>query len=157
MENERSREEEFLKDIVMAEWDRLREKHPNATITVWDAFISLASDKEDSYVLMLKADLEILKKIAEGHSLIKISRSMNIPSKTIRRVAAVWGMEPLTQTLDFNPLMVYNKGMSWLELMSKVEGILPNMPDEETLRTAHSNVERYIDLFDFLGEIERER
>lgn len=139
-------------DIWLEEFDKLREENPHKEITAWDVFLSLTSGKQEKYLLTLKADIDILRKIAEGNSLIRISRALSIPSKSIREVASTWGMEPLIETLDFNPLIVYNRGMTAEEMWAHVETIVPSIPDVKEFYRIVLNAERYNDLIDFLKE-----
>lgn len=143
-----------LKESLFAEWERLNEENPDGA-TLWDAVISLLKDKTDIYLLILKADIDILKMASEGHSAKDIARSMGVSTKEISKALYTWGLQtPLSETLDFNPLLIYNDGMVAEELQFEANEFMPfdiNLYEAETII---GNVEKYLDLVRFLKEQE---
>jgi len=134
-----------IRELITEEWERLIALRLD--VTVWDAFISLVKDKAEVYLLILEADLEILRFIADGYSVKATARIMDIPTVEVNMVIKAWGfLPPLGETLDFNPLLVYNMGMSAVDFMYEVNDVLPipiTLSDAETIVL---NIERYKDL-----------
>lgn len=134
-----------IRELITEEWERLSALRLD--VTVWDAFISLVKDKAEVYLLILEADLEILRFIADGYSVKATARIMDIPTVEVNMVIKAWGfLPPLGETLDFNPLLVYNMGMSAVDFMYEVNDVLPipiTLSDAETIVL---NIERYKDL-----------
>jgi hypothetical protein len=133
----------------MEEWHRLKETTMDA-VTVWDAFISLIKDKFPVYLVTLKADILLLEYIAGGLSVNFIFQKEGIPSKVVRKTAFTWGLVPLEQTLDFNPLMVYNSGMTSSSLELRMNDILPSPLRSSVYKTIIDNIERYLELKEIL-------
>lgn len=140
-----------IHSAVLTELRRLT-KHTADSVSVWDAFISLVKNKMPIYLLTLKADITVLEYIARGLSVTSIFQSTGISSKTIREAAFTWGLTPLDRTLDFNPLLVYNDGMSPEGLKYHMDEILPEPVSLDVCVTAINNIERYFDLCDILDK-----
>jgi hypothetical protein len=141
-------------DLLLAEWKRLDRTDPEQ-VTVWDAFVSLVGNFEDAYILALKADMVIIKHLVEGYSVRTAARILGIPAKNIHKVIRIWGLkEPPDETLDFNPLLVYNEGMSELDFETEIELFLPIVPTKDAIHRIIWNIERYADLREFLEEVE---
>jgi len=134
-----------IRELITAEWERLDKL--SSDVTVWDAFVSLVKDRAEVYLLILEADLEILRFIADGYSVKAVARLMDISTIEVNEVIRAWGfLPPLGETLDFNPLLVYNVGMSAVDFMYDVNDVLPipiTLSDAETIVL---NIERYKDL-----------
>ncbi len=77
-----------------------------------------------------------------------------IPSKAIRKVAFTWGMEPLEQTLDFNAVLMYNRGTTVDTLYMSMNDFLATPLPYETYEIVIQNIEKYFDLERFLREEE---
>lgn len=140
-----------FKEQLLNEWNKLKEE--NADATAWDAFISLVDGKVPKYVLYLRADIEIIRYIAEGNTVLSIHRMTGIPSKIIREIVNLWGLEPLDTALDFNPLLVYNSGMTAEEMERKVNSMLPIPISIGEYRKIIHNIQKY---HDFLNALELE-
>lgn len=138
-----------IRSVLMEEWRRLKDITAK-DVSLWDAFISLVKDKVPVYLVTLKADMIILESVAIGLSASSIFRKTSIPSKVIRNIAFTWGLVPLKQTLDFNPLLVYNSGMSSKSLELHMNEILPEPLDSTIYETIISNIERYLELKEIL-------
>jgi len=134
-----------IRESILKEWERL--STIKSEVSVWDAFISLLEKGTDVHILILKADLEILKFIAGGYSIRSTARLIGISTEEVNTVIRTWGfIPPIGETLDFNPLLVYNDGMSAKDFMFEVNDVLPipiNFSDAETIVL---NIERYRDL-----------
>src|SRR3989304_8344452 len=103
-----TRTKKALKEELLDEYYRLREETSKG-LTAWDVVYSyLVRQGAEGYLITLKADIEILKLIAEGLSVSSISNRLGTSSKSVLTAANLWGMEPLELTLDFNPFLVYN-------------------------------------------------
>ena len=147
------KQDKHFSDLMLEEFKRIRENDPDSSIDVWDVFISLVG-KEKNHLLVMKADLPILESLVQGNSIIKTSRNLGIPSKAVRIVAALWGIEPLELTLDFNPLLVYNRGMSDVEMREKLKDIIFEDLSLEVYKTIIDNIETYLSIVDYIDEFD---
>ena len=136
----------------MEEWDRLRLKRHD--VSLWDAFTSLLKERIPSYLLTLRADIDIIRYLAQGYNISAVHRMTGIPSKAIRQVAFTWGMEPLEQTLDFNALLMYNRDTTADILYRRMNDFLATPLPYEIYETVVYNIEKYFDLERFLREEE---
>lgn len=140
-------------ELMLDEFNRLRQEQPDRILSVWDVFMSLVS-REKRHLSVIKADLLIIEVLAQGNSIIRVSRMLGIPSKVVRKVASLWGVEPMELTLDFNPLMVYNKGMSAIGMKNKMQDIMFKDVDIAIFEQAISNIEIYHTLLDYVDEFD---
>jgi hypothetical protein len=148
------KQDKHFSDLMLEEFKRIRENDPDSSIDVWDVFISLVG-KEKNHLLVMKADLPILESLVQGNSIIKTSRNLGIPSKAVRIVSALWGIEPLELTLDFNPLLVYNRGMSDVEMREKLKDIIFEDLSLEVYKTIIDNIETYLSIVDYIEEFDK--
>ena len=139
-------------ESIMEEWERLREKRHD--VSLWDAFTSLLKERIPSYLLTLRADIDVLRHMAQGYNISAIHRMTGIPSKAIRNIAFTWGMEPLEQTLDFNAFLMYNIGTTADIMYRRMNDFLATPLPYETYETVIQNIEKYFDLERFLQEEE---
>jgi hypothetical protein len=147
-----SRTKEALKEELLDEYYRLREETSKG-LTAWDVVYSyLVRQGAEGYLITLKADIEILKLIAEGLSVSSISNRLGTSSKSVLTAANLWGMEPLELTLDFNPFLVYNNEDTPDSLMAKINEILAIPINRHTAKTLIYNIEKYYDFIDFIEE-----
>ncbi len=141
-----------IREEILSEWERLNAENPD-NATLWDAVVSLLRERTDVYLLVLKADINILRMSAEGHAARAIARTLGVPTKDVSEVLSTWGLRAtLSQTLDFNPLMVYNDGMIAVELQAEVNQFMPFDITRYDAETIIWNVEKYLDLVRFLEE-----
>ncbi len=139
-----------FKDQLTEEWNRLERAGPT---TVWDALVSLLDDKVDTYILALKADLTIIKHLVSGYSARSSAHILGMPIKSVLEVIRIWSLrEPPRETLDFNPLLVYNDGMTVDSFEQELELFLPVVPSRDEIRCLIWNIDRYHDLVEFLEE-----
>ena len=138
-----------IRSVLMEAWYELNDATVEE-VSLWDAFVSLVKDRVSVYLITLKADMTLLEYIARGLSVRSIFQKTGIPSKMVRKAAFTWGLTPLHKTLDFNPFLVYNSGMtpSMLELLMK--DILQEPLDLVTCKTIITNIERYKELQEIL-------
>jgi hypothetical protein len=139
-------------ETIMEEWERLRKERTD--VSLWDAFTSLLKERIPSYLLTLRADMDVIRYIAQGYNISAIHRMTGIPSKAIRKVAFTWGMEPLEQTLDFNAILMYNRDTTADILYRRMNDFLATPLPYETYETVIHNIEKYFDLEKFLREEE---
>ena len=66
-----------LIEELLKEWNTLRTAQ--SAPTLWDAFVSLVGDQVPAYILALRADIDILRQIAEGRSVRTINQVTGIP------------------------------------------------------------------------------
>lgn len=137
-------------DALFSEWNLLRAIDPDTTL--WDAFVSLVDDRVPTYILIMKAEIDIIKYIAMGQSLATIHRKTGIPSKDVRKIAFTWGVEPIQSTLDFNPLMVYNVGTTPEMMEDRMNDLLAIPLSSDIYIDIVNNVERYLDMKTVLQE-----
>lgn len=136
---------------LLKQFEKMKEKDPTLKgITVWDVVVEYLKSKAEPSVLTLTADLPILEKIASGMSASSISNNFAIPSRDVFEVANIWGMTILDSTLDFSPLLMYNDGMSAVEMMLGINEILAIPISLQTATIIINNIERYNGLLEFL-------
>lgn len=146
--------EKTLTEQIEARFDELLKEKSN--VTVWDAFLSLV-EGEDTFLLSMKADVPILECLAKGFSLGRTAGYLSIPAKDVQTVADVWGVTPSKVTLDFNPLLVYNRGMSGQELKNHMSDILPTPLSDREYDSIIANIEVYNTVDRYLREMDNER
>jgi hypothetical protein len=147
------RKEMNIRDVFEKKLQELAKDSYVEDITAWDVFTSLLTDLELDLILpTLKADLEILKLLASGLSASSVANMLAIYSKDVINVAKTWGMKPVYETVDFNPLLVYVDGMSPNSLMLEINEITPLKIDIRTAEDLIYNIERYHTLLDYLRE-----
>jgi hypothetical protein len=98
--------------------------------------------------------LPIIEKLADGFSVASVANFFAISSKDVYEVAEIWGIRPLEFTLDFNPLLVYNRGMTLESFLAEINEYLPIPLKRETAVISLVNVKRYYEILDFLKEEE---
>lgn len=138
-----------IRSVLMEEWYKLKDTTMEE-VSLWDAFVSLVRDKVSVYLITLKADMTILECIAKGLSVRSIFQKTGIPSKMVRKASFTWGLTPLHKTLDFNPFLVYNSGMTPNMLELLMREILQEPLDLVTCKTIITNIERYKELQEIL-------
>lgn len=148
-----------LKEICIRKAEELNNKYPLKKFSTWDVIVNVLSESSGYpvYFLTLKADLDVLRLIAEGLSASSIANRLSISSQYIYGIAKTWGLTVLDATLDFNPMYVYQRSMTPQDMMWVINEILPipiSMPDAKTIV---NNIEKYYDLRDFLEEYENEK
>lgn len=148
-----------LREACLNKASELEEKYPNKKFSSWDIIANVLSESSGYPVhfLTLKADLEVIKLIAEGLSSSSIANRLSISSQHIYNVAKTWGLDIFDATLDFNPMFVYRDGMSSEELMILINDILPIPVTATGAKMIVNNIEKYYDLIDFLEEYEYEK
>lgn len=120
--------------------------------TVWGAFLKLVGTEHDRAVMAMKADLPIVERIATGTSVRAAARQFSIDSHVVYEVAKLWGLTPLEETLDFNPLLVYTRGMTPDQMEEHMVDILPIRLKKIDYEHIINNIERYKDMADFIEE-----
>lgn len=148
MKTTNKRERDSFKNAIVTEMKRLD------TTDIWKAVLSLFSKHEEKYILCLKADLPIIEALVKGFSTSSVANTFAISSKDVFEVSNTWGITPLDFTLDFNPLMVYNIGMTVDSFLAEMNDYLPIPLSRETASIAISNILRYFDLLEFIMEEE---
>lgn len=136
--------------MLLNEWNRLRET--KLDVTLWEAFLSLVGDKVPHYILALRADYDILHLLVSGNSVLSVYRKTGIPTKEIRNVAFTWGITPMNETLDFDPLLVYNENMTPEQMMNKMNYLLPKPLSLDVYKIIIENIEQFSELEFILRE-----
>lgn len=159
--NKRTTKEEInkLKELCLKKTDELTSKYPGKKFTTWDIVSSVLAESSGYaiYILTLKADLEIIKLIAEGLSASGIANRLSIPSQRVYEVAKTWGLDVLDFSLDFNPMYVYASGMTASEMMVHMNEILAIPITPAGAKCIINNIEKYNDYVEFLEEYEYEK
>lgn len=160
MKNKKDCKEEVnkLKELCLKKADELADKYPQKTFTSWDIISAVLSESSgyDTYFLTMKADIDIVRLIAEGLSASGIANRLSIPSQQVYEVAKLWGMDVLDSSLDFNPMFIYHDGMTIQELENTLYEILPIPITHQGAKVIINNLERYYDLLKFLKEYDNE-
>jgi hypothetical protein len=158
MKNNKKELDKF-KAIFLAKADEMLDKYPNKTFTSWEIVAKVLSESSgyDVHYLTLKADLDVIKLIAEGLSASSISNRLSVSSLYVYAVAKTWEMYILDSTLDFNPLLIYKDGMSAEELMVYINEILPLPITLKGAKDIVINIEKYYDFVKFLEEYDNEK
>lgn len=161
MNNKRTTKEEVnkLKALCLKMADELSEKYPDKKFTTWDVISKVLSESSGYavYILTLKADLDVIRLVAEGLSASGVANRLSIPSQRVYEVSDVWGLDVLDSSLDFNPMYVYATGMTSVELMGHMNDILAIPITPIGARCIVNNIEKYYDLLEILEEYEYEK
>ncbi len=162
MKNYKKKNKEELdkfKSIFLTKVDEMTEKYPDKKFTVWEVVAKVLSEASgyDVYYLTLKADLEVIKLIAEGLSASSIANRLSIPSQYIYDVANIWGMFVLDYSLDFNPMYVYRDDMTAQELSVDINDVLAVPITENIAKNIVNNIDKYYEFINFLEEYDNEK
>lgn len=130
----------------------------NKKATLWDVFVVVLSRKGnvEPFVIWILSDLPVMELVAKGHSINFIANVLEMPAKEVISTCKVWGMVGFKQTLDFDPTMVYNDGMTVDEVRARLSPTLATMPSDEMLEDAMINVGKYRSIVKLLKEWEEE-
>jgi|PlaIllAssembly_1097288.scaffolds.fasta_scaffold104327_2 hypothetical protein len=160
MNNKKNSKEEVnkLKELCLKKADELAEKYPNKRFSSWDVISAVLSESSgyDVHLLTLKADLDVLKLIAEGLSASSIANRLSIPSQRIYEIANTWGMTILNSSLDFNPMYMYHDGMTEAEMLSSINDVLAIPITPQGAKSIVDNIEKYYNFMEFLEEYDDE-
>jgi len=129
-------------------------KYSKLPSNVWELVLDAFSEKQEKYIIVLKADITIIEALAQGLSPHAISFRLGLSSKSIYEVCRIWGITPLEETLDFNPLLLYNDKITATALMLDINEILAIPITLDTAQIVINNIERYLELKKFLEEID---
>lgn len=126
----------------------------NKKATLWDVLVEVLAEKGnmEPFVIWILSDLPVLEAVAKGHSLSYIASFLEMPQREVIATCNVWGIQCFRHTLDFDPTLVYNDGMTMEEFQVKLDPILPSMPATEVLEDAIINVEKYRRVRELLEE-----
>ena len=158
MKNNKKELDKF-KAIFLAKADEMLDKYPNKTFTSWEIVAKVLSESSgyDVHYLTLKADLDVIKLIAEGLSASSISNRLSVSSLYVYAVAKTWEMYILDSTIDFNPLLIHQDGISAEDLMVYINEILPLPITLKGAKDIVINIEKYYDFVKFLEEYDNEK
>lgn len=130
----------------------------NKKATLWDVLVVVLSKQGnvEPFIIWILSDLPVMGLVARGHSANYIASFLEMPSKEVTATCTTWGMRCFKQTLDFDPTMVYNEGMTVAEFKTKVAPLLAVMPPDEIFEDAIINVEKYRSICKLLDKWEKE-
>ena len=144
-------EERTLLDIFEGYIESLEAQGEDTSeYTVWDIFVSLIGDIDESYILILKSDMEILYLIAGGMSVKRVSDILDISSKSVFDAVNTWGITPLRTSLTVDAFNYYTDDVTLSEF-SRYIG-----KDSKTVDLVLDNIGKYLDLVEFLKENDRQ-
>lgn len=128
----------------------------NHKATIWDVFVELLSTSAniDPYRIWIMSDYPILEMIAKGMEIGYIAEFLEIPIQEVVATCRIWGLTPIKETLDFDPLLVYNEGMTIDELKEKINPILYRPLDDRILYGIIENVDKFREVTKMLDEWE---
>ena len=143
---------ENLKDIV----DKVYAKNPEATI--WDILVELFSDGENKgkYKIQILSELPVVEAVARGYNFRWIQDAYDMSYVTVRRICNHWGLEPLKEILDFDPLKIYTDGMVADQLKIAIIPVIHTLPSVDDLETCINNIKIYKDIVEYLNDLEEE-
>ncbi len=143
---------ENLKDIV----DKVYVKNPEATI--WDILVELFSDGENKgkYKIQILSELPVVEAVARGYNSRWIQDAYDMGYVTVRRIYNHWGLKPLKEISDFDPLKIYTDGMTAEQLKIALVPIIQVLPSKNDLKTCINNIKIYKDIVEYLNDLEEE-
>jgi len=128
----------------------------NKKATLWDVLVMVLAKQGnvEPFIIWILSDLSVIELVARGHSMNYIANFLEMPSKEVASTCKTWGMRGFKQTLDFDPVMVYNEGMTVDEFRAKLSPTVAIMPSDEILEDAIINVEKHRSINKLLKEWE---
>lgn len=137
-----------LDDLV----EEVYRNDPKATL--WDVVVAVLAKKGniEPYVIWVLSDLPVIQMTASGMSLSYIAEFLEMHEKEVASTCKTWGIIPNKETLDFDPIKVYNVGMGVAEMQLKLDPVLARVPSVETLENVIINVDKYIRVKELLDE-----
>jgi hypothetical protein len=128
----------------------------NKKATLWDVLVIVLSKhgNVEPFIIWILSDLPVMELTAKGHSVNYIASFLEMPSREVVSTCKTWGMRCFKQTLDFDPTLVYNDGMTVEAFAAKLEPVISVMPSNEILEDAIINVEKYRSIIKLLKEWE---
>ncbi len=126
----------------------------NPKATLWDVIVSVLSKRGniEPYIIWILSDLPVIEMTAMGMSLSYISEFLEIHEKEAASTCKTWGIIPNKETLDFDPIKVYNVGMGVAEMRAKLSPVLTYMPSNDALEDVIINVDKYLRVKELLEE-----
>lgn len=126
----------------------------NPKYTLWDVIVAVLSKRGniEPYVIWILSDLPVIEMTATGLSLSYISEFLEMHEKEVASTCKTWGIIPNKETLDFDPIKVYNVGMGVAEMKAKLSPVVARLPLEETLENVIINVDKYLRVKELLEE-----
>lgn len=127
--------------------------------TLWDLVAHAIAESANikPYIIWILSDFPVIEAIARGYGLDYVRDSLDIKRQDIVSTCRVWGLFYWTETLDFDPLLSYNSGMTVEEYKESLRPVLATMPSDDTIKNAINNVEKYRSIKELLDEWENEK
>ncbi len=128
----------------------------NKKATLWDVLVRVLAKQGnvEPFIIWILSDLPVIELVAKGHSVNYVANFLEMPSREVTATCKTWGMSGSKQTLDFDPVMMYNEGMTVDEFRAKLSPTMAVMPSDEILEDAIINVEKYRSISKLLKEWE---
>ncbi len=146
-------DKDFLGDINL---DDLVEKvyRNNPQSTLWDVIVAVLAKKGniEPFIIWVLSDLPVIEMTARGMSLSYIAEFIEVHEKEIASICKTWGIIPNKETLDFDPIKVYNDGMSVGEMQARLDPVLTYVPSIELLENVIINVDKFLRVKELLEE-----
>lgn len=131
----------------------------NPDATIWDILVEILSkgNLEEKYKIWILSDIETLELVARGHSIYYIAEYLSLSTQEINAKCRIWGMVPLDDTSDFDPVEMYSPFMEFLDYSVSLEPFRESMHiTDEQLRLSYENAKRYITIKELLDQWEDE-
>ncbi len=143
---------ENLNDIA----DKVYAANPEATI--WDILVEIFSEgkNKDKYRIQILSELPVVEAVARGYNFQWIRDAYDMGYRTIGKICKHWGLEPLRDISDFDPLKIYTEGMTAEQLKTTLIPIIHMLPSMDDLKICINNIEIYKDIVEYLNDLEEE-
>jgi hypothetical protein len=122
--------------------------------TLWDVLVQVLAEKANTepFIIWMTSDFAVIEMVARGHGADYIANVLEVPKREILNTCTTWGMECFSQTLDFDPVLVYTSDMTMGEYKDKLRPALYYLPDDDVLEDTIINVEKYRSVKKLLDE-----
>ncbi len=144
---------DFLGDVNLDDLvEEVYRNNPKATL--WDVIVAVLAKKGniEPYVIWILSDLPVIQMTAAGMSLSYVSEFLEMHEKEVVSTCKTWGIIPNKETLDFDPIKVYNDGMGVAEMRAKLSPVVTRLPSNEALEDVIINVDKYLRVKELLEE-----
>jgi hypothetical protein len=126
----------------------------NPKATLWDVIVAVLAKRGniEPYIIWILSDLPVIEMTAMGMSISYISEFLEMHEKEMVNTCKTWGIIPNKDTLDFDPIKVYNEGMGVAEMKAKLAPVVTYLPSDEALENVIINVDKYLRVKELLEE-----
>lgn len=124
--------------------------------TLWDVLVAVMSQNGNikPYIIWILSDYQIIEAIAKGFEIDTVSGMLGLTREDILHTCRTWGLLPVKDTLDFDPLGVYKENMTVLDLQMTLKDITSESISQNTLENIIINVRKFLAIKKLLDEWE---